>query len=131
MRRQNQAVKILDPQGFDSGNPNRPVPQLVATDLSQCGLQYGVTTDMPTQPTYTWTHVKAQLKDLQKDDFLLLLHDLYALNADNRLSLTTRVLAATPAAMVARYRKAIFQEFNPAATTRPPPAWNTPLADTS
>lgn len=68
---------------------------------------------MPTQPTYTWTHVKAQLKDLQKDDFLLLLHDLYALNADNRLFLTTRLLAGTPAEMVAPYRKAISQVFNP------------------
>ena len=76
---------------------------------------------MPTQPTYTWTHVKAQLKDLQKDDFLLLLHDLYALNADNRLFLTTRLLAGTPAEMVAPYRKAISQVFNPMAAARSSP----------
>lgn len=31
---------------------------------------------MPTQPTYTWTHVRARLKDLEKGDFLLLLRDL-------------------------------------------------------
>lgn len=68
---------------------------------------------MPKQPTYTWTHVKAQLRNLEKDDFLRLLHDLYALNADNRLFLTTRLLAGTPAEMVAPYRKAISQVFNP------------------
>ncbi|MFZ1597720.1 MAG: hypothetical protein WAW26_17880 [Anaerolineae bacterium] len=68
---------------------------------------------MPTQPTYTWTHVNARLRNLEKDDFLRLLHDLYALNADNRLFLTTRLLAGTPAEMVAPYRKAISQVFNP------------------
>lgn len=68
---------------------------------------------MPKQSTYTWTHVNARLRNLEKGDFLLLLHDLYALNADNRLFLTTRLLTGTPAEMVAPYRKAISQVFNP------------------
>jgi len=74
---------------------------------------------MPTRLPYTWTHVKARLKDLQPADFLLLLHDLYALNADNRLFLTTRLPSATPAAP---YRKAICQVFNPVATADSPPS---------
>ena len=56
---------------------------------------------MPTQPTYTWTPVKARLKDLQPDDFPLLLHDLYPLNAYNRLFLTTHLLGATATEMAA------------------------------
>jgi len=76
---------------------------------------------MPTQPTYTWTHVKARLKDLQPDDFLLLLHDLHALKADNRLFLTTRVLGGGPADMAAPCRKAISQVFNPIAAARSSP----------
>ncbi|WP_423225855.1 hypothetical protein [Candidatus Amarolinea aalborgensis] len=76
---------------------------------------------MPTKLTYTWTHVKARLKDLQPDDFLLLLHDLYALNADNRLFLTTRLLGGTPTEMVAPYRTAISQVFNPTVTARSSP----------
>lgn len=78
---------------------------------------------MPTRLPYTWTHVKARLKDLQPADFLLLLHDLYALNADNRLFLTTHLLVAgTPTEMVAPYRKAICQVFNPVATADSPPS---------
>ena len=76
---------------------------------------------MPTKLTYTWTHVKARLKDLQPDDFLLLLHDLYALNADNRLFLTTRLLGGTLTEMMAPYRKAISQVFNPVAAAGSPP----------
>ena len=64
--------------------------------------------------------MKARLKDLQQDDFLLLLHDLYALNADNRLFLTTHLLAGTPTEMVAPYRKAISQVFNPVTIARSP-----------
>lgn len=82
---------------------------------------------MPKQPTYTWTHVNARLRNLEKDDFLRLLHDLYALNADNRLFLTTRLLAGTPAEMVAPYRKAISQVFNPVTIARSPHSEMRPL----
>ena len=68
---------------------------------------------MSKHPTYTWTHVKARLKELQQDDFLLLLHDLYALNADNKVFLATCFFAVTPDEMAAPYRRIIRQAFSP------------------
>lgn len=68
---------------------------------------------MPTKPTHTWSHLKTRLKDLEKDKLLLLLHDLYDLNADNRVYLSTRLLAGTSEDLVAPYRRIIKQVFNP------------------
>ena len=68
---------------------------------------------MPTQQTHTWSQLKTRLKDLEKDKLLLLLHDLYDLNADNRLYLSTRFLAGTSEEMVAPYRRIIQRVLNP------------------
>jgi hypothetical protein len=69
---------------------------------------------MPRQPTpQSWSALKPYLQRLEKEEFLLLLRDLYALNADNKVFLATRFLATTPEQMAEPYRKIIRQVFNP------------------
>ncbi|MDQ1301761.1 MAG: hypothetical protein QG637_1683 [Chloroflexota bacterium] len=68
---------------------------------------------MPTQPTPSWAKLKSRLSALDKDMLLALLRDLYALNADNKVFLTTRFLAATPEELTAPYRRVVRQVFNP------------------
>ncbi len=48
--------------------------------------------------TPTWSHLKPHLQRLEKQDLLLLLRDLYVLNADNKVFLSTRLLASIPTA---------------------------------
>ncbi|MFZ1238844.1 MAG: DUF6155 family protein [Anaerolineae bacterium] len=74
---------------------------------------YSLSPAPPTQSRQSWSHLKTHLSRLDKDDFLLLLHDLYALNADNKVFLATRFFAATPDEMAAPYRRIIQQVFNP------------------
>ncbi len=69
---------------------------------------------MPTQPSPSWSKLKSRLSALDKDALLALLRDLYALNADNKVFLTTRFLAATPEELAAPYRRVVRQVFNPA-----------------
>ena len=64
-------------------------------------------------PTQSWSRLKPQLQRLEKDELVQLLRDLYALNADNKVFLTTRFLAATPEEVAEPYRKIIRQVFNP------------------
>ena len=61
----------------------------------------------------SFSHLKPHLQRMEKEELLLLLRDLYALNADNKVFLSTRVLAATPVEMAEPYRKAIRKVFNP------------------
>ncbi len=69
---------------------------------------------MPTHSTtQAWSHLKPHLQHLEKEELLRLLHDLYALNADNKVFLSTRFLAITPEEMAEPYRKVIRQVFNP------------------
>lgn len=68
---------------------------------------------MPTQPSQSWSHLKTHLQRLEKDALLLLLRDLYALNADNKVFLASRFLAATPEELMAPYRRIVRQVFNP------------------
>ena len=68
---------------------------------------------MPTHPTQSWSQLKPHLQRLDKEQLLVLLRDLYALNADNKVFLATRCLAGTPAEMMAPYRQIIRQVFNP------------------
>lgn len=64
-------------------------------------------------PTPTWSHLKPHLQRLEKADLLGLLRELYGLNADNKVFLATRLLAATPEEIAEPYRKIICQVFNP------------------
>lgn len=70
---------------------------------------------MPTQPSPAWSRLKSHLQRLDKDALLALLRDLYALNADNKVFLATRFLAASasPEELAAPYRKIVKQVFNP------------------
>lgn len=60
-----------------------------------------------------FTHLKPHLQRLTKDELVQLLRDLYRLNADNKVFLSTRFLATTPEEMAEPYRKVIRQVFNP------------------
>ena len=64
-------------------------------------------------PTPTWSHLKPHLQRLEKADLLALLRELYALNADNKAFLATRLLPASSDAIADPYRKVISQVFNP------------------
>lgn len=68
---------------------------------------------MPTQPSHAWSRLKPHLQRLEKDALLILLRDLYALNADNKVFLATRFLAASPEELAAPYRRIVRQVFNP------------------
>ena len=67
---------------------------------------------MPAQPS-SWSHLKPYLQRLDKEALVALLRDLYALNADNKVFLATRFLAALPEELAAPYRKIVKQVFNP------------------
>ncbi len=68
---------------------------------------------MPTQPAPSWSKLKSRLSALEKDALLALLRDLYALNADNKVFLSSRFLAASPDELAAPYRRIVRQVFNP------------------
>lgn len=68
---------------------------------------------MPTKSSSTWSHLKPHLQRLEKEELVLLLRDLYALNADNKVFLNSRFLATTPEELAAPYRKIVEQVFNP------------------
>jgi hypothetical protein len=68
---------------------------------------------MPTQPSPSWSHLKPHLQHLDKEALLALLRDLYALNADNKVFLSTRFLAVSPEELAAPYRRIVRQVFNP------------------
>jgi hypothetical protein len=67
---------------------------------------------MPTQSS-SWSQLKPHLQRLDKDALLLLLRDLYALNADNKVFLATRFLVAPPEELAAPYQRIVRQVFNP------------------
>lgn len=64
-------------------------------------------------PPPTWSQLKPHLQRLEKQDLLLIVRDLYALNADNKVFLSTRLLAGTPDEIAEPYRRIICQVFNP------------------
>jgi hypothetical protein len=64
-------------------------------------------------PTPTWSHLKPHLQRLEKQELLVLLRELYGLNADNRVFLATRFIPVAPEQMAEPYRKIIRQVFNP------------------
>jgi hypothetical protein len=68
---------------------------------------------MPTQPAPSWSKLKSRLSALNKDALLSLLRDLYALNADNKVFLSTRFLTTTPEELAAPYRRIVRLVFNP------------------
>ena len=64
-------------------------------------------------PTQSWSHLKSHLQRLEKDELVQILRDLYRLNADNKVFLTTRFLSTTPDEMAEPYRKIVRKVFNP------------------
>lgn len=68
---------------------------------------------MPTQSSPTWSHLKPHLQRLDTVALVALLRDMYALNPDNKVFLSTRFLAASPEELAEPYRKIIRQVFNP------------------
>jgi len=68
---------------------------------------------MPTQPAHSWSHLKPHLQRLDHAALVALLRDLYALNADNKVFLSTRFLATSPEEVAAPYRRIVRQVFNP------------------
>lgn len=68
---------------------------------------------MPTQPTHTWSQIKTILKQMEKDDLILLLHDLHSLNSTNKLYLAARCETATPEEIAAPFRAQIEAALNP------------------
>ncbi len=67
---------------------------------------------MPTKPP-AWTTLKRVLTDYEKPELLRLIQDLYQLNADNKLFLTSRLVEMDLGELAIPYRKAIQAEFNP------------------
>lgn len=61
----------------------------------------------------TWTQLKQALSDYEKPELLRLIQELYNLNADNKLFLTSRLIETDLDALAEPYRKAIQAEFNP------------------
>lgn len=61
----------------------------------------------------TWSHLKPHLQRLERAELLALLRELYALNADNKVFLSTRLLSGTPDEIAEPYRQIIRQVFNP------------------
>jgi|GEM_PF-1715929 len=68
---------------------------------------------MSTRYFHSWSRLKPHLDRLDKDALVGLLRDLYALNADNKVFLSTRFLAASPEELSAPYRRIVKQVFNP------------------
>lgn len=64
-------------------------------------------------PTSTWSSIKPNLQRLSQDDLLHVVHDLYALNANNKAFLATRFAAALPDDLTKPYRQVISACFNP------------------
>lgn len=64
-------------------------------------------------PPSSWSSIKPRLQYLSKDDLLRLLHDLYALNADNKAFLATRFAPIATEDLAAPYRKMIRASSNP------------------
>ncbi len=61
----------------------------------------------------TWAQLKQQLSAYEKPELLALLQELYKLNTDNKVFLTTRLLTVDLDELAEPYRKAIRAEFNP------------------
>jgi hypothetical protein len=68
---------------------------------------------MSNQKSSGWSQIKANLALLEKDELLDLIRDLYRLNTDNKVFLTSRLTLDNPQALAKPYRRAIRQEFNP------------------
>ncbi len=61
----------------------------------------------------TWSQIKVELISLAQKELLNVIHDLYRLNADNKVFLTTHLGLGDVEALAEPYRKAIRREFYP------------------
>ncbi|MFN8486623.1 MAG: DUF6155 family protein [Caldilineaceae bacterium] len=70
---------------------------------------------MPTEAKPpTWTTIKRALADLDQAALIELVRDLYQLNNDNKVFLSTRFTSVDVQTLAEPYRKAIREQFNPA-----------------
>jgi hypothetical protein len=61
----------------------------------------------------TWSQIKSRLSPLGKEDLLNIIKDLYRLNGDNKVFLTSRLMSEPSHSLAEPYRRAIRREFNP------------------
>ncbi len=68
---------------------------------------------MDKQKSPTWSQVKKQLAQLEAKDLLDIIGELYKLNQDNKVFLSSQWGQGTAEVLVEPYRRAIKREFNP------------------
>jgi hypothetical protein len=68
---------------------------------------------MSKQRTPTWPQVKARLVSLDEKELIKIVGEMYKLNADNKIFLTSRLGLAVAEPQIEHYRRAICHEFNP------------------
>ncbi|MBI1882233.1 MAG: hypothetical protein HYR94_29015 [Chloroflexi bacterium] len=68
---------------------------------------------MDKQKSPTWTQIKKQLVQLEAKELLEIIGELYKLNQDNKVFLTSQLGQGNVAELVEPYRQAIKREFNP------------------
>jgi hypothetical protein len=68
---------------------------------------------MDKQKSPSWTQVKTKLLSLDKRELLDIIHNLYQLNQDNKVFLTTQFKTGDTEVLAEPYRRAIRREFNP------------------
>jgi hypothetical protein len=68
---------------------------------------------MSKQKSPTWSQIKARLSSLDQKELLDIIRDLYRLNKDNKVFLTTQFGLGFSEALAEPYRRAIRREFNP------------------
>ena len=68
---------------------------------------------MANQRSPTWSQVKKQLSSLEARELLEIIGELYKLNQDNKVFLTSQLGQGTNTELVEPYRRAIKREFNP------------------
>jgi hypothetical protein len=66
---------------------------------------------MPSHPI--WSQIKSRLLSLEKQDLVNVIRDLYQLNTDNKVFLTTHLGFGDPETFMAPYKRTIQRVFNP------------------
>jgi len=69
--------------------------------------------DIKTQAAAQWSEIKSHLQQMEAVELVGLLHQLYQLNTDNKIFLTSQLTDAEPGALAEPYREIIREQFNP------------------
>ena len=68
---------------------------------------------MSKQKSLTWSQVKTKLSDASQQQLLDIIRDLYNLNPDNKVFLSSHLQVGDPRDLLEPYRRRIRREFNP------------------